>query len=218
MKKYVSFIFIILCISFFSLVLAQNETDDSTEEIINLTIECGNGIIEEEEICDNGENNGIPCSVNYGKECTYCSINCESLTIKGDFCGDGKINMEEECDDGNLNNEDTCSNDCKEIMINLDECSSNRECNSDNTNDCIEYRCEGSPKMCEAYPDTGTVYGNKYCENGKLKLKKESGSPCNGDYSCLSGNCDNSQCKEKLNWLVKLLVDIFGEGIKKLFS
>ncbi len=75
---------------------------------------CGNGKIDSEEECDAGENNGIRCSVGYGSSCTYCSSGCETLTVLGEYCGDGILNsMYERCDDGNSINNDRCTNECK---------------------------------------------------------------------------------------------------------
>jgi len=62
---------------------------------------CGNGIVEEGEVCDDGNivsNDG-------------CSGRCESE----EKCGDGAVQaaMGEICDDGNDDNTDTCRNDCQ---------------------------------------------------------------------------------------------------------
>ena len=41
---------------------------------------CGDGIINKDEECDNGELNGILCD-NTTSSCTYCSSECESITL-----------------------------------------------------------------------------------------------------------------------------------------
>ena len=75
---------------------------------------CGNGKIDLGEQCDEGENNGIKCSADYGSSCTYCSSDCEIITVLGEYCGDGILNtMYERCDDGNRINNDRCTNECK---------------------------------------------------------------------------------------------------------
>ena len=62
--------------------------------------ECGNGILEPPEKCDDGNQ-----SNNDG--CTAWCIEAE--------CGDGHLHEgEEECDDGNEQNQDACTNECKE--------------------------------------------------------------------------------------------------------
>lgn len=75
---------------------------------------CGDGIAQPElgEQCDDGANNGIPCTPQYGSSCVYCSVSCTDVVLQGDFCGDGIVNGPEECDDGNTASGDGCSCGC----------------------------------------------------------------------------------------------------------
>ncbi|MCA9656602.1 MAG: hypothetical protein KC501_42250, partial [Myxococcales bacterium] len=59
---------------------------------------CGDGVIEGEETCDLGPDNGTG---------DYCRADCQS-----NVCGDGYHGPGEACDDGNTNNEDDCTNSC----------------------------------------------------------------------------------------------------------
>ncbi|MBT4120595.1 MAG: hypothetical protein HOE87_01040, partial [Candidatus Magasanikbacteria bacterium] len=67
---------------------------------------CGNGVPDgtyddeesgEEitEVCDLGDNNGIPCLPEYSDSCTYCSSDCEEvLTVDSEaYCGNGEIDL-----------------------------------------------------------------------------------------------------------------------------
>jgi cysteine-rich repeat protein len=63
---------------------------------------CGNGVVEGDEECDDGNNyNGDGCDED-------CNIEYEPS-----YCGDGILDEGEECDDGNNNNFDECRNNCK---------------------------------------------------------------------------------------------------------
>ena len=76
---------------------------------------CGDGIVDVGEECDLGENNGEVCTPPYDGTCTYCSNNCEEITLSDGYCGDGIIQgPQEECDDGNTDNGDGCSSTCQE--------------------------------------------------------------------------------------------------------
>ena len=57
---------------------------------------CGNGQINEGEVCDTGANNGIKCSTEYGRTCSYCSADCrEVLTVDPiASCGNGRIDVD----------------------------------------------------------------------------------------------------------------------------
>lgn len=74
----------------------------------------GDGNIDIDEQCDNGDNNGMVCSANYGETCSWCTNSCEPRTVVGDYCGDGEYNAANEaCDDGNTVGNDGCSATCQ---------------------------------------------------------------------------------------------------------
>lgn len=52
---------------------------------------CGNGVtdVDEGETCDDGSQNGVACTAQYGNSCNYCGSNCNTATIQGPYCGDG---------------------------------------------------------------------------------------------------------------------------------
>ncbi|MBU0636587.1 hypothetical protein KKE06_06185 [Candidatus Micrarchaeota archaeon] len=61
--------------------------------------ECGNGIVDAGEQCDeNGANTDTPCDPAYDSSCTYCDTTCNEHTLEGPYCGDGIMNGPEECD------------------------------------------------------------------------------------------------------------------------
>ena len=61
---------------------------------------CGDGKVEGDEVCDDGELNAT-----YG----HCSARCQGKHL---FCGDGRTDGPEECDDGNAQEHDGCTNGC----------------------------------------------------------------------------------------------------------
>lgn len=68
--------------------------------------DCGNGVVDEGEACDDG--------VNMGGEggCVACQV--------VQTCGDDVVNGTEECDDGNLVNNDGCNADCQVGLLACD--------------------------------------------------------------------------------------------------
>lgn len=80
---------------------------------------CGDGVIEDTEACDDGENNrnSCPWTIGYGGSCQYCSSTCESVIEIGGVCGDKIVNGPEVCDEGNLNGlAGHCKTDCSGIL------------------------------------------------------------------------------------------------------
>jgi len=92
------------------------------------TSECGNGIAQKGEECDDGNQNpGDGCSpsctveecgngiIDHGEECDDGNDNdadgC-TMTCQNNLCGNGIINGGEQCDDGNYKNGDGCSINC----------------------------------------------------------------------------------------------------------
>ncbi|OGL68091.1 hypothetical protein A3D58_00785 [Candidatus Uhrbacteria bacterium RIFCSPHIGHO2_02_FULL_46_47] len=50
--------------------------------------QCGTGgVCQDPEDCDLGAQNGVPCTPQYGGNCTYCDNQCNAITRTGGFCG-----------------------------------------------------------------------------------------------------------------------------------
>ena len=91
----------LLCL-FITLTTACTMTTPPTGDGPEVDIaECGNGIIEEGEVCDDGNAELEACA--YGEtECTVCNTKCEEEAGATSLCGDGTVDEENEsCDDGN---------------------------------------------------------------------------------------------------------------------
>jgi cysteine-rich repeat protein len=69
---------------------------------------CGDGKVEGNEVCDDGELNS-----SYG----HCNASCQGKHL---FCGDKRMDGPEECDDGNQQEHDGCTSDCRLLPDELD--------------------------------------------------------------------------------------------------
>jgi cysteine-rich repeat protein len=71
----------------------------------DVPVECGNGVVEFGEVCDDGVNDG-----EYGG----CETDCRAF---GPYCGDGETNGNEVCDDGNTDDGvGWCLGDCSRVV------------------------------------------------------------------------------------------------------
>jgi cysteine-rich repeat protein len=151
-----------------------------------ITNNCGNGVVDQGEVCDDGNIvNG-----------DGCSSDCKSA----EGCGDGVVNMAagEVCDDGNTVSGDGCSADCKSNEIcgngikDVNEvcddggkhdgkCGDNTPCNVNA--DCTTGSC--TPDGCSA-----DCMSNETCGNHIVDL----GETCD-DGNTVSGDACESDCK-----------------------
>ena len=100
--------------------------------------ECGNGVLEDGEECDDGDN---------GDPCDGCLDGC--ITWVND-CGDALTCGEEECDDGNTSDEDSCHNSCVVARCGdgftwtgEEECDDGNDIETDScTSSCRNARCD----------------------------------------------------------------------------
>ncbi|MCK5510884.1 DUF11 domain-containing protein [Candidatus Parcubacteria bacterium] len=91
-----------------------NGSDSENNNFVNYYAYCGNEILDNNETCDDGQNNGIVCDPSYGSSCNYCSDICQIVELSGSYCGDGIKNGNEECDgsDG-VSSGYTCDSNCE---------------------------------------------------------------------------------------------------------
>jgi cysteine-rich repeat protein len=146
---------------------------------------CGNGILDQEEECDDGNNRvvgavlaqrgGDGCDENCRKEigwrCYNNPYNTRTLCEHNE-CGDSFINREdpenEECDDGNLLDDDGCTSECKKMkgyFCPLPGYACIKVC----TNKELDYY-PGPPHNLEIYKEACDD-GNEVSGDGKLPLK-----------------------------------------------
>jgi hypothetical protein len=82
--------------------VSQTEAINTTENT------CGNGTIDEGEVCDDGDTK-TELTCGHNQTCNSCNSDCSAeINLVGSYCGDGSNDTEEVCDDGNVVNELTC--------------------------------------------------------------------------------------------------------------
>ncbi|MBU1533897.1 DUF4215 domain-containing protein [Myxococcota bacterium] len=85
---------------------------NNTNNTNNVNAICGDGVLEGNEVCDDGNLNpddgcSSVCTVEPGWECTTASPSVCVTT-----CGNGTVDADEACDDGNNDSEDGCDASC----------------------------------------------------------------------------------------------------------
>ncbi|TPV94268.1 MAG: hypothetical protein B7733_16310 [Myxococcales bacterium FL481] len=147
--------------------------------------ECGNGVVESGEQCDDGNDSNMDS----------CTNACELPR-----CGDGyyQNGAGEQCDDGNNSNGDACTNECKAaqcgdgfVRSGVEECDDG---NVDNSDDCLD--------TCEAATcGDGHVWtGHEECDLGDAGADGAcpacEWAECGDGYTCTAETgpaaCDNS--------------------------
>lgn len=133
----------------------------------DLSIVCGNGEIEGDEVCERGDKKECVEFGNYLEGTSApCNINCNDYDISDCYeviCGDGKVEGREVCDDGNLNEGDYCSADCARLTGNCGdgELQQNEEC--DDGNNESE---DGCSAFCSLECGNGRTEASEECDDG----------------------------------------------------
>ncbi|MFH1591736.1 MAG: PKD domain-containing protein [archaeon] len=182
---------------------------------------CGDGTTQwpngygQYEQCDDGSQNGAPCTPGYDGACDYCSVSCQIVNIDGPYCGDDVRQLGyEECDDGSQNGApctpgyegscDYCSSSCDEITLDGPFCgddirqSQYESCDDGNSNNndyclntCEDNVCgDGYRNPSEEQCDDGNNQNGDGCSS---TCETESIPECGdgvveGDEQCDDGN------------------------------
>lgn len=140
--------------------------------------ECGDGVVDFNEECDDGNNiNDDECS-------NACTTNTPDPS-----CGDGNLDAGEECDDGNSDDSDGCRNDCTlpscgdGVIDTGEECDDGNSVNDDEcTNNCtiptVEVECGDPCSSSDECPNDHT------CNNGTCVLDL-----CIDNPECTNNGC-----------------------------
>lgn len=172
-------------------VLAEDEDPDGvqTEE---LEPYCGDGNLDDGEECDEGGNNGVECTPEYGSICNYCSIDCETVELTGPYCGDGNLDDGEECDDGNTEDGDGCAADCT-----IEE-GPTPECEPETTQSCdtgLLGVCATGTQTCDQEGFWGECIADS--EPGAEICDNSLDDDCDGEIDCADVDCnEDSACSQ----------------------
>jgi len=163
-------------------------------------LNCGNGIVERNEQCDDGnvfDNDGCSnsCKVEEGWTCSGRPSICSPLI----FCGNGVVEEDEQCDDGNSVDTDDCNNSCQTNdpaycgngVVEGDEwCDDGNIYDNDGCNKSCEVEagwiCSGSFSQCYKYA---------ICNNGVLEGEEQ----CDDGNTFNNDGCSNT-CEEEVGW------------------
>ncbi len=165
-----------------------------------VTPQCGNGMVEGGEECDDGN------QVNTDA-CTNACLNKR--------CGDGYVQSGEQCDDGNQNQNDACKNNCTnnvcgDQIVNPDteECDDGNTVNNDGcTNLCKSPVCGDGIKQTGEQCDDGNQVNTDACTNACENARCGDGITGPGE-QCDDGNqanndtctnaCQNARCGDTI--------------------
>lgn len=141
---------------------------------------CGDGILTEDEACDDANTVGGDGCANTctqlepGFSCSVAGTACLRVAL----CGDGLVDASEQCDDGNRTAGDGCSDRCK-----------------------FEpgMKCEGSPSVCSAATcGDNKKEGAEACDDGNTAPFDGCSIHCEAEPQCTPGNGCTSSCGDGL--------------------
>jgi fibro-slime domain-containing protein len=139
---------------------------------------CGNGTLDEGEVCDDGNttgDDGCPdcLRVTPGYSCAAPGQPCQPVAL----CGDGLVAASEQCDDANRALGDGCSDRCK-IELGM--------------------KCSGTPSVCTpAVCGDTLIEGAEGCDDGNAEPFDGCSSLCLPEPNCAGGTCV-SECGDGL--------------------
>jgi cysteine-rich repeat protein len=186
--------------------VGDDTTDDDTtdDDTTGGDPECGNGVVEDAEECDDGNtvsDDGCTneCTlavcgdaiIQAGEGCDAGADNgpgqpCNSM-CQPNVCGDGEIGPGEACDDGNMDDDDECSNECALPSCGDGNLDLGEQCDDGNTDDddeCLNTCVFASCGDSIVYPDV------EACDQGEF----------NSDSAECTSACAMAECGDGLVW------------------
>ena len=113
-------------------------------------VSCGNGIVENSEICDGTDLDGVDCqSLGYEGGTLACQSDCSAFDVSGcagSSCGDDVIDANEFCDGSALDGES-----CEGLGFSGGDLGCTADCLDYDLSMCEETCDQGEAEMCEGY-------------------------------------------------------------------
>jgi fibro-slime domain-containing protein len=160
-------------------ILVDPSTDDILATEPSGTPNCGDGVLTDDEACDDGNTAsddgcaGDCLTITSGYSCAIPGQPCRPIAR----CGDGLVAASEQCDDGNAASGDGCSERCK---VELGS------------------QCSGEPSVCiPAECGNGVVEGAEACDDGNTTPFDGCSSLCLREPDCSGPSC-TSDCGDGL--------------------
>ncbi|MCK9523043.1 MAG: DUF4215 domain-containing protein [Proteobacteria bacterium] len=154
---------------------SPNDTNTLPTDTRVISASCGDGILDDDEGCDDGNNiDGDGCSadcklVEEGFSCIPPGAPCHRIAK----CGDGHVILPELCDDGNLTDGDGCNSRCQVE---------------------VGWKCDGSPSVCTpTVCGDGIIEGAETCDDGNTMPFDGCNELCQVEPDCALGGC-TSRC------------------------
>ncbi|MEE2758167.1 MAG: DUF4215 domain-containing protein [Myxococcota bacterium] len=179
---YLSLFLIAICCGCGSETASTSEPDAMTPDVA-ISAECGNGQVEGDEECDDG--NSV--------ETDACLNNC--LRAR---CGDGIVHADNElCDDGNQNDGDECRNNCSPascgdgvVQVGVEECDDGNQSDTDSClPTCVAARCgDGIVHIGTEDCDDANDVNEDECKNDCRAARCGDGVVQDGVEACDDGN------------------------------
>jgi fibro-slime domain-containing protein len=165
--------------------------------------QCGDGIIERIEQCDDGNTVGgdgcsASCQIEANYECPTAGQPCKNLAV----CGNGILTSDETCDDGNTVDGDGCSKDCQAIESGwicpvpgkkcIPLCGDSQIISPENCDDGNSASGDGCSSTCQTEPGydcpkAGQACVKSICGNGKTEKGEQ--CDCGTDATKLPSGC-----------------------------
>jgi fibro-slime domain-containing protein len=205
-----------------------NRTDGPpppVDGIVINTANCGNGVLNAGEQCDDGNTVGGDgctkiCQIESGWSCPTAGQPC----VRTEVCGDGMLQLPEQCDDGNTTPGDGCSATCNVepgyvchvpgkpciplcgdgIITGTEKCDDGNTTNGDGCSSTCQVEpgatCSGTPSVCTlAVCGNGVVEAGEACDCGTSLTTFPTG--CTGPNGLFNGDgtgCSKTCTKEPI--------------------